>query len=182
MLVRELGIIPTLSRLIGTVELSYNLCQSPGKMFVIWWKSTDAFELWCWRLLRVPWTARRLNQSILKEINPGHLMQRVDSLEDPDAGKDWRQKEKRVTEDETVGWHHWLYGLELAQALGNDEGQRSLICYIAWGLKESDMTELLNSNKLVCIGLARGFIWVFPKDGTQNPNELFGQPNILKLN
>ena len=101
---------------------------------------------------------------------------------DPDAGKDWRQEEKGTTEDETVGWHHWLYGLELAQALGNDEGQRSLICYIAWGLKESDMTELLNSNKLVCIGLARGFIWVFPKDGTQNPNELFGQPNILKLN
>ena len=63
----------------------------------------DAFELWCWRrLVRLPWTARRLNQSILKEINSeysleglmlkfqhfGHLMQRVDSLEDPDAGND----------------------------------------------------------------------------------------------
>ena len=68
----------------------------------------DAFELWCWRrLLRVPWTARRSNQSILKEINPGislegmmlklklqyfgHLMQRVDSLEKTDAGRDWGQ-------------------------------------------------------------------------------------------
>ena len=81
----------------------------------------DAFELWCWRrLLRVRWTARRSNQSILKEINPGislegmmlklkpqyfgHLMQRVDSLEKySDAGRDWRQEEKGTTEDEMVG-------------------------------------------------------------------------------
>ena len=79
---------------------------------------TDAFELWCWRrLLRVPWTARRSNQSILKEINPeysleglmvklklqhfGHLIWRADSLEkNPDAGKDLGQEEKRGAEDE----------------------------------------------------------------------------------
>ena len=77
----------------------------------------DALELCCWRrLLRVPWTARRSNQSILKEISPGislegmmlklnlqyfgHLMQRVDSLEKTDAGRDWGQEEKRTTEDE----------------------------------------------------------------------------------
>ena len=83
----------------------------------------DAFELWCWRrLLRVPWTTRRSNQSILKEINPGislegmmlklklqyfsHLMRRVDSLGDSDAGRDWRQEEKGTTEDEMAGWHH----------------------------------------------------------------------------
>ena len=82
----------------------------------------DAFELWCWRrLLRVPWIARRSNQSILKEISPGcslegmmlklklqyfgHLMQRVDSLEKTDAGRDWGQ-EKGMTEDEMAGWHH----------------------------------------------------------------------------
>ena len=89
----------------------------------------DAFELWCWRrLLRTPWTARRSNQSILKEISPGcsleglmlklklqsfgHLMRRTDSLEkkDPDAGKDWRWEEKGTTEDEMVGWHHRLNG------------------------------------------------------------------------
>ena len=87
-----------------------------------WW--IDAFELWCWRrLLRVPWTARRSNQSILKEINPeyslqglmlklklqyfGHLMWR----NDPDAGKDWRQEEG-TTENEMAGWHHWLNGHE----------------------------------------------------------------------
>ena len=80
----------------------------------------DAFELWCWRrLLRVPWTARRPNQSILKEISPeysleelilklklqyfGHLMQRTDSLEKTDAGEDWRWEEKRKT-----GWDGWM--------------------------------------------------------------------------
>ena len=84
----------------------------------------DAFELWCWRrLLRVPWTARRSNQSILKEISPGclleglmlklklqyfgHLMRSVDSLErTPDAGRDWGQEEKWTIEDEMAGWHH----------------------------------------------------------------------------
>ena len=83
----------------------------------------DAFELWCWRrLLRVPWTVRRSNQSILKEICPGisleglmlklklqysgHLMRRVDSLEKTDAGRDWGQEEKGTTEDEMAGWHH----------------------------------------------------------------------------
>ena len=83
----------------------------------------DTFELWCWRrLLRIPWTARRFNQSILKEISPGislegmmlnlklqyfgHLMRRVDLLEDSDAGRDWGQEEKGMTEDEMAGWHH----------------------------------------------------------------------------
>ena len=79
------------------------------------------FELWCWRsLLRVPWTARRSNQSVLKEISPGislegmmlklklqyfgYLMRRVDSLEnDSDAGRDWEQEEKRTTQDKTAG-------------------------------------------------------------------------------
>ena len=89
----------------------------------------DAFELWCWRrLLRVPWTARRSNQCILKEISPGcsleglmlklklqyfgHLMRRVDSLEKTDAGRDWGQEEKGTTEDEMAGWHHRLDGRE----------------------------------------------------------------------
>ena len=83
----------------------------------------DAFELWCWRrLLRVPWTARRSNQSILNEISPGcsleemmlklkvqyfgHLMRRGDSLEKTDAGRNWGQEEKGTTEDEMAGWHH----------------------------------------------------------------------------
>ena len=102
----------------------------------------DAFELWCWRrLLRVPRTARRSNQSILKEISPeysleglmlklklqyfGHLMWRADSFEKTLMLKktegreergmtedDWRREEKGTTEDEMVGWHHWLNGHE----------------------------------------------------------------------
>ena len=89
----------------------------------------DAFELLCWRrLLRVPWTARRSNQSILKEISPeyslegltlklklqyyGHLIRRTDSWKHYDVGKDWKQEEKGTTEDEMVGWHHQLNGQE----------------------------------------------------------------------
>ena len=87
----------------------------------------DAFELWCWRrLLRLPWTARRSNQSILKEISPGcslmlklkllhfgHLMRRADSLKRPWCWKDWGQEEKGMTEDEMAGWHLWLDGHEV---------------------------------------------------------------------
>ena len=86
----------------------------------------DAFELWCWRLLRVPWTARRSNQSILKKIIPGCSLEGLvlklklqyflwppDAKswliwKDPDAGKDWGQEEKGTTEDEMIGWHHRL--------------------------------------------------------------------------
>jgi len=106
----------------------------------------DAFELRCWRkLLRVPWTAKRSNQSILKEISSeyslegvmvklklqyfGHLLQRTDSLEKTlMLGKDWRQKEKGTTEDEVVGWHHQLNGHEFEQALGVGDGRGSLVC------------------------------------------------------
>ena len=91
---------------------------------------TDAFELWYWRrLLRVPWNARRSNQSILKEISPeysleglmlklklqyfGHLMWRTDSFEKIlMKGKIERQEEKGKTKDEMAGWHHWVYGHE----------------------------------------------------------------------
>ena len=63
---------------------------------------------------------------------------------DPDAGKYWKQQEKRTTEDEKVEWHHWLNGLEFEQALGVGDGQRSLVCCSPWGRKESDMVEPLN--------------------------------------
>ena len=65
---------------------------------------------------------------------------------DPDAGKDWRQEEKGTTEDEMVGWHHWLNGHEFEQAPGDGEGQGSLVCCSPWGCKESDMTEWLNNS------------------------------------
>ena len=79
----------------------------------------------------------------------GHLMQKADSLEkDPDAGKDGRQEEKGVTEDEMAGWHHRLDGHEFEQALRVGDGQRSLACCSPWGCKESDRTERLNLYEL----------------------------------
>ena len=64
---------------------------------------------------------------------------------DPIAEKDWRQKEKKVTGAEMVGWYHWLNGHEFEQALGDGEGQRSLACYDPCGLEESDMPWWLNT-------------------------------------
>ena len=128
----------------------------------------DAFELWCWRkLLRVPWTARRPNQSIVKEISPeysleglmlklqyfGHLMWRTDSLQNTCAGKDWRQEKKGTTEDEMAGWHHWLDGHEFEQALGVGDGQGGLVCYSPWVAKSwtwLDTTEQLNNSSKCC--------------------------------
>ena len=125
----------------------------------------DAFELWCWkRLLRVPWTARRSNQSILKEISPGvsleEMMLRRNSSswppyvkccligKDSDAGRDWGQEEKGTTEDEMPGWHHWLDGCESEWTLGVGDGQGGLACCGSWGRTESDMTEWLNWTEL----------------------------------
>ena len=125
----------------------------------------DIFELWFWRrLLRVPWTARRSNQSILKEISPEYslegLMLMTDEAEtpilwppdgknwltrkDPDAGKDWRHNEKGTTENKMVGWHHWLDEHEFEPAPGVGDGQGSLDCFSPQGCKESDTTEWLN--------------------------------------
>ena len=96
------------------------------------------------KTLRVPWTARRSNQSILKEISPGcsleglmlklklqyfgQLMQRVDSLEKTPAGRHWGQEEKGMTEDEMAGWHHRLDGCEFEWTPGVGDGQGGLAC------------------------------------------------------
>ena len=141
----------------------------------------DAFELWCWRrLLRVPWTARRSNQSVLKGISPGislegmmlklklqsfgHLMRRVDSLEKTDAGRDWGQEEKGTTEDEMAGWHHWLDGRESWWTPGVGDGQGGLVCCDSWGRKESDTTEWLIWSDLIwwpslCQGVFETWDW-----------------------
>ena len=105
--------------------------------------------------MRVPWIARRSNQSILKEISPeyslerlmlklklqyfGHLMQRTYSLE-----KTLMLEEKSMTEEEMVGWHHRLDGRESEQAPGVGDGQGGLACCSPWCHKESDTTERLN--------------------------------------
>ena len=114
----------------------------------------DAFALWCWRrLLRVPWTARRSNQSILKDQSRVFIG-RTDVetpipwppdvkngliWKDSDAGKDWRQEEKGITEDEMVGWYHWLSGYEFEQVLGAGDGLGGLAYCDPWGHKESDI-------------------------------------------
>ena len=132
----------------------------------------DAFELWCLRrLLWIPWTVRRSNQSILKETSPecslgvlmlrlklqyfGRLMRRVDSLEKTDAGRDWGQEEKGMTQDEMAGWHHRLDGRKFEWTLGVGDGQGGLACCNSWGCKESDTTKQLNwtehRRKCLCV-------------------------------
>ena len=122
----------------------------------------DTFQLWCWiRLLRVPWTAWRSNQSVLEEISPEYSLEGLmlklklqyfwppDTKnwligKDPDAGKDWRWEEKGTTEDEMVWWHHRLDGHEFEQASGVGDGQGSLVYCSPWSHRESDTTERLN--------------------------------------
>ena len=111
-----------------------------------------AFKLWCWiRLQRVPWTARKSNQSILRNqsrLFTGKTDAKTEApirwhpdeknwfiLKDPDAGKEWGQVEKGMTEDEMVGWYQWLNGDELEETLGDGEDQRSLVCNSPWGHK-----------------------------------------------
>ena len=107
--------------------------------------------------MRVPWTARRSNQSILKEISPGcsleglmmklklqyigHLMGRTDSLEKTLMLGKIKGGSRRGREDEMVGRHHRFNGHEFERALGDGEGQGSLACCSPWGCKESDTTE-----------------------------------------
>ena len=130
-------------------------CESWTKNKAECWR-IDAFKLWCWRrLLRASWTARRSNQSNLKEISPEYslewLMLKHEAPKlwppdvknwflgkDPDTGKDWRQEEKGMTEDEMVGWHNRVDGHEFEQAPGDGSRQGSLVCCSPWGCKESD--------------------------------------------
>ena len=125
----------------------------------------DAFELWCWRrLLRVPWTARKSNQSILKEISPGislegmmlklklqyfgHLMQRVDSLEKTLMLGGIGARRKRGQHDEMAGWHDRLNERKFEWTPGVGDGQGVLACCDSWVDKESDTTEQLNWTEL----------------------------------
>ena len=81
----------------------------------------------------------------------------------PYSGKDWRQEEKGLTEDEMVWWHHWLDGHDCEQTPGVGDGQVSLACCSPWGLKESDMTEQLNWTDLV-MSICRVVSFVFGRE------------------
>ena len=139
-------------------ELNYNGSWAPKN-----W----CFELWCWRrLLRVPWTARRSNLSILKEISPEYSLEglmlklklntwatwceELTPWKRSWARKDWRQEEEGKTEDEIVRRYHWLNGHDFQQASEVGEGQGSLVCCSPRGHKESDMNELLNWTDAKC--------------------------------
>ena len=121
----------------------------------------DAFELFGEDSCEFPWTARRSSQSILKEISPeysleglilklkleyfGHVMWRADSLgKTLMLGKIEGRRRKGTTEDEMVGWHHWLDGCEFEQALGVGDGREAWRAAVHGGCKELDMTERLN--------------------------------------
>ena len=159
--------LPTKVRLVKAMDFPVVMygCESWTVKKAERWR-IEAFDLLYWRrLLRVPWTTRRSNQSILKEISPGcsleglmlklklqyfgHLMRRVDSLEKTlDAGRDWGQEENRKTEDEMAGWIHRLDGHEVVWTPGVGDEQGGLACCNSWGLKELDTTEWLNWTKL----------------------------------
>ena len=122
---------------------------------------TDAFELCYWRrLLRVPWTARRSNYSIhrksvlnihwkdccwsWKSNTLATWCEELTHWKSPWCRERLKAGAKGKTEDEMVGWYHWLYGHEFEQALGVGDGQGSLAWSSPWGHKQSDMTEQLN--------------------------------------
>ena len=159
---------------------------------------TNTFELWCWRrLLRVPWTARRSNQSILKEIGHeysleglmvkmkrqyfGHLKKSWLFGKDPDVGKDWRQEEKGMTEDERVGWHHWLEEHEFEHASGVGDGHGSLACCSPWGCKESDMTEWTEWSWYYTVGPCGLSIFYIVVCICQTPNLSLSHPLLPSL-
>ena len=120
----------------------------------------DAFELWCWRRLESPLDYK--TKTVHPKANQYWIfIGRTDAEDeapilwlpdvknwligkDPDAGKDWRQKEKGMAEDKMVEWHHWLNGHMFEQALGDGDGQGGLACCSPWDRKESDMSERLN--------------------------------------
>ena len=140
-------------------------------MWELDYKESWALKNWCFwtvvleKTLRVPWTARRSNQYILKEISPeysleglmlklklqyfGHLMGRADLFEKTLMLGKIEGRRKGTTEDEMVRWHHWLNGHEFEQAPRAGDGQGSLACCSPWGRKESDRTEqLINEQQM----------------------------------
>ena len=152
----------------GPSNEGYGFCSSHVWMWELDYKESWALKNWCFwsvvleKTLESPLECKEIQPVHLKGNQSwifigktdaeaetpifGHLIQRTDSLVKTLmlAGRDWRQEENRMTEDEQVGWHHRLYGHEFEQAPGVGDGQGSLVCCSPWGHKESDMTEQLD--------------------------------------
>ena len=138
--------------LVGRLSYLYSFLDLKQYCFLFAWKlwiPTEFFMLQ-WELLYLP--VHKIHSLLL----PKYILWPPDVKnwlfgKDPDAGKDWRQKEKGMTEDEMVGWHHWLDRYEFEQALGVGDGQGSLACCVPWGCKELDTTEQLNWTEIYTV-------------------------------
>ena len=150
---------PFLVSLMG-YPTGYELVPYRVKLKTERWRIDDS-ELWSWRTLESPLDCKEIKPVNPKENQSRVFIGRTDAEaetptlwsadvknwligKDPDAGKDWRQEEKRMTEDEMVRWHHWLDGHVFEEAPGVGDGQGSLACCSPWGCKMLDMTEQLN--------------------------------------
>ena len=105
----------------------------PFTIVLLWPTLNIHWKEWCWSWSPNTWPPDVKSWLIRK---------------DPNAGKDWGQEEKGITEDKMIGWHHQLNGHESEQVAGNGEGQRRLACYSSWGRKEQDTAERLNTTTL----------------------------------
>ena len=156
----------------GLSSQSYGISSSH-----VWMSELDRKEgwtpkNWCFwtvvleKTLESPLGWKEVKESILKEINPeytleelmlklklqyfGHRMRRANLLAKTWCWERLKAGGEGMTEDEMVGWHHWLNGHEFEQASGDGEGQGSLVCCSPWGHKESDTTEQLNNSCHIC--------------------------------
>ena len=138
----------------------WELAHKEGWASKNWYSQTAVLE----KVLESPFDCKEIKPLNPKENKPWEFTGRTDAeaevpilwppdvkswliRKDSEAGKDWGQEEKGMTEDEMVGWHHQLNGCEFEQMPGDDEGQGSLVCCGPWGRKELDTTWQLNNNK-----------------------------------
>ena len=147
----------------GLSSQSYGFSRSHVWMWELDCKKSWAPKNWCfWTVVLEKTLESPLNCKAIKPANPKEnqswiFIRRSDAevqapilwspyvksqliRKDPEAGKDWRQEEKGTTEDEMVGWRHWLGGCQFEQTPGDGEGQGSLVCCSPWDRKESDTT------------------------------------------
>ena len=146
------------------------------------------------RFLRVHWSAGRSSQLILKETSPEKFIRRTDAeaetpilwppnmkswliWKDPDAGKVWRWEEKGATEDEMVGWHHWLNGRGFGWTPGVGDGQGGLACCGSWGHKESYMTERLNWTEFDSLSHSN-ILYISPNKENKTNQDILPKQNI----